>query len=84
MLQTFAFDCYMQEGISLEFRSLILRQSAGWCVEWVCMHLVMFGNEAKFSQDCILPFWSMFFMNKSVRIIVAWSLNINVSSAMVV
>jgi hypothetical protein len=69
---------------ALEFRSLILRQSAGWSAEWVCMHLVMFGNEAKFSQDCILPFWSMFFVNKSVRIIVAWSLNINVSSAMVV
>jgi hypothetical protein len=44
------------------------------------MHLVMFGNEAKFSQDCILPFWSMFFMNKSVRIIGAWSLDINIFS----
>jgi hypothetical protein len=51
---------------------------------WSGYALVMFGNKAKFSQDCILPFWSMFFVNKSVRIIIAWSLNIDVSSAMVV
>jgi acyl carrier protein len=34
---------------------------------WSGYALVMFGNKAKFSQDCILPFWSMFFVNKSVR-----------------
>jgi hypothetical protein len=56
-----------------------------WVECGVGMHaLSHFGNEAKFSEDCILPFWSMFIVNKSVRIIVAWSLNINVSSAMVV